>query len=184
MCHFCRSGTEKQYGEKKQLLQEILDVAKGHGYCIRPGAARKAAGCSSALFCQASWPAAATGSVGRAKRRFAMAVRDSAFVAIRDDAADDAATTGGREPCLWVTDVFVSVETSTSAPEEPHEVLAPLPHRTRRSAALSKLQRAARGKQSVLVRPQVQQGHAEEGGELLTTTLNFREASRLGGRNA
>ncbi|KAH7964048.1 hypothetical protein HPB51_027710 [Rhipicephalus microplus] len=107
-----KTGTEEQYGGKEQLFQESLELAKGHGYRIRPGAARRAAGCSSASLCQAPlpaaaagsvvqvWLAAATGSIQRAERRLATAVRDFACAAIREDSANGAATTGVRQPSV------------------------------------------------------------------------------------
>ncbi|KAL3176379.1 hypothetical protein MRX96_039717 [Rhipicephalus microplus] len=64
--------------EEAKSNYEILDVARGHDYRIRTGAARRTAGWSSASLCQAPLPAAAAGSVERAERRLATAVRDSA----------------------------------------------------------------------------------------------------------
>ncbi|KAL1471343.1 hypothetical protein MTO96_039995 [Rhipicephalus appendiculatus] len=42
-----KSGTEEPYGEKEQLLQEIYDMVRSHGYRTRPGAARKEASASA-----------------------------------------------------------------------------------------------------------------------------------------
>ncbi|KAH8020909.1 hypothetical protein HPB51_008736 [Rhipicephalus microplus] len=108
---------------------------------------RRAAVCSSASLCQAPlpaaaagsvvwvWLAAAIGSIERAERSLATAVRDFACAAIREDSAHGAATTGVREPSVWATGALDSVEVVTSAPEEPYEVLAPLtpPHTEERN---------------------------------------------------
>ncbi|KAH7969671.1 hypothetical protein HPB52_021001 [Rhipicephalus sanguineus] len=81
MWNLRRSGTEEQYGEKEQLLQEIHNVARSHGYRIRPGAARKR---SSSLAAQTD----------RGERRVATGVRDSASAALQAEPASGEDSTG------------------------------------------------------------------------------------------
>ncbi|KAH7968147.1 hypothetical protein HPB52_006074 [Rhipicephalus sanguineus] len=104
-----KSGTEEQYGEKETLLQEIFDVARSHGYRIRPGAARKAASTSASS-------SQAPSGVDRAERRVASAVRDSASATLHAEPASGEDSTGS-------TAVFDNVEVFTTAPEEPYEVV-------------------------------------------------------------
>ncbi|KAH8033062.1 hypothetical protein HPB51_006024 [Rhipicephalus microplus] len=126
-----KSGTEEQYGEKEHL-QDILGVARGHGYRIRPGAARRVAGCNRLRSARLRCRLRRAGIAGSVKRRFATVVRDSACAS--EDSADGAATTGVREPSAYLgvrartgaTGAFESVEVVTSAPEEPYEALVPL----------------------------------------------------------
>ncbi|KAL1483723.1 hypothetical protein MTO96_032997 [Rhipicephalus appendiculatus] len=108
-----RSGTEGQYGEKEQLLQEIYDVARSHGYRVRPGAARKAAS-GSASSSQAPQTA------DRGERRVATAVRDFASATLQVETGEDSTGFGDQvEPNLWSTTVFEDVEVVSSAPEGP-----------------------------------------------------------------
>ncbi|KAH7986802.1 hypothetical protein HPB52_024721 [Rhipicephalus sanguineus] len=114
-----KSGTEEQYGEKETLLQEIFDVARSHGYRIRPGAARKAASTSAPS-------SQAPSGVDRAERRVASAVRDSASATLHAEPASGEDSTGFGDqvpPNLWSTAVFDNVEVVTTAPEEPYEVV-------------------------------------------------------------
>ncbi|KAH7971989.1 hypothetical protein HPB52_004752 [Rhipicephalus sanguineus] len=114
-----KSGTEQQYGEKEQLLQEIFDVARSQGYRIRPGAARKAASTSASS-------SQAPSGVDRAERRVASAVRDSASATLHAEPASGDDSTGFGDqvpPNLWSTAVFDNVEVVTTAPEEPYEVV-------------------------------------------------------------
>ncbi|XP_075735680.1 uncharacterized protein LOC119162363 [Rhipicephalus microplus] len=90
-----KSGTEEQYGEKEHL-QDILGVARGHSYRIRPGAARRVAGCNRLRSARLRCRLRRAGIAGSVKRRFATVVRDSACAS--EDSADGAATTGVREP--------------------------------------------------------------------------------------
>ncbi|KAH7955738.1 hypothetical protein HPB52_003421 [Rhipicephalus sanguineus] len=114
-----KSGTEEQYGEKETLLQEIFDVARSHGYRIRPGTARKAASASASS-------SQAPSGVERAERRVASAVRDSASATLHAEPASGEDSTGFGDqvpPNLWSTSVFDNVEVVTTAPEEPYEVV-------------------------------------------------------------
>ncbi|KAH7967560.1 hypothetical protein HPB52_000123 [Rhipicephalus sanguineus] len=115
-----KSGTEEQYGEKETLLQEIFDVARSHGYRIRPGVARKAASTSASS-------SQAPSGVDRAERRVASAVRDSASATLHAEPAsgEDSTGFGDQDPptCVRSTSVFDNVEVVTTAPEEPYEVV-------------------------------------------------------------
>ncbi|KAL3198346.1 hypothetical protein MRX96_044385 [Rhipicephalus microplus] len=85
---------------KENLLLDVLQVARKHGYRIRPGAVRKVAS-GSASICQA--PAAAS------------------------VATDDDSNTGSGEPHLWSKTVFDTVEVITGLPEGTSEVVADSP---------------------------------------------------------
>ncbi|KAL1444905.1 hypothetical protein MTO96_045326 [Rhipicephalus appendiculatus] len=112
-----KSGTEEQYGEKEQLLQEIYDVARSHGYRVRPGAARKAASASASS-------SQAPQTAERGDRSVATAVRDSAATALHVATREDSTGFGDQaEPNLWSTTVFEDVEVVSSAPEGPYEVV-------------------------------------------------------------
>ncbi|KAH7947235.1 hypothetical protein HPB52_008555 [Rhipicephalus sanguineus] len=87
-----KSGTEEQYGEEETLLQEIFDVARSHGYRIRPGAARKAASTSASS-------SQALSGVDRAECRVASAVRSTA---VFDNV--EVVTTAPQEPYEVVGD--------------------------------------------------------------------------------
>lgn len=95
-----KSGTEEQHRQKENLLLDVLQVARKHGYRIRPGAVRKVAS-GSASICQA--PAAAS------------------------VATDDDSNTGSGEPNVWSKTVFDTVEVITGLPEGTSEVVADSP---------------------------------------------------------
>ncbi|KAL1458781.1 hypothetical protein MTO96_043464, partial [Rhipicephalus appendiculatus] len=102
-------------GEKEQLLQEIYDVARIHGYRVRPGAARKAASASSSQAPQ---------TADRGERRVATAVRDFASATLQAEPGEESTGFGDQvEPKLWSTTVFENVEVVTSAQEGPYEVV-------------------------------------------------------------
>ncbi|KAL1466878.1 hypothetical protein MTO96_042448 [Rhipicephalus appendiculatus] len=106
-----KSGTEEQYGEKEQLLQEIYDVARSHGYRVRPEAARKAASASASS-------SQAPQTADRGERRVATAVRDFASATLQVETGEDSTGFGDQvEPNLWSTTVFEDVEVVSSAPE-------------------------------------------------------------------
>ncbi|KAL3193477.1 hypothetical protein MRX96_016831 [Rhipicephalus microplus] len=88
--------TELRTTSEDEHLQDILGVARGHGYRIRPGAARRVAGCNRLRSARLRCRLRRAGIAGSVKRRFATVVRDSACAS--EDSADGAATTGVREP--------------------------------------------------------------------------------------
>ncbi|KAL3203911.1 hypothetical protein MRX96_053137 [Rhipicephalus microplus] len=87
-------------------------------------------------------------------------MRDSACAALREDSADGAAITGVREPNVWATGAFESVEAISSAPQEPYEVLVPVSSPRTEERSPSNVELAAPVQQSMLVLPQKHAVHA------------------------